>query len=281
MNRNVKIAIGIIGAILLILLAWKFSYIIVYLLIAGVLSLMGAPIMKWLGTLRIGKYKMGAPIRAVSTIAIFYLIVAFFFMLFAPKLFQQGKVLTTLDWPQIGQSIEQTLDTGLEYLKDKDIISEAFNVEEVVKEQAEKFFSLGKIEQIIGGTLGGLTSFLAGIFAVTFILFFFLKDEGLFYNIILGLTPDKIEKRVLNSLSTIEHLLTRYVIGIAIQVALFTVMVWVGASFAGLKNALLIAFVAGVFNLIPYIGPPLGFVFAAIVYLSSSFTGTFDRKNWP
>jgi len=278
---KVRVALAVIGVLLLLLFAWKFSYILAYLLIAGVLSLMGAPVMRFLSKISIGKFRLNRAFRSILTILFFYAVIAGFFALFAPMLLEQGKVLTQIDWPQLGQSIEEPLNNSLEYLKDKDILDEDFNVADVARDQANNFFKIDKIQGLIGGTIGGITTTLAGLFAVTFILFFFLKEENLFYNIILGLTPDRIESRVMGILGKVENLLSRYVLGIALQVALFTLVVFIGLKLIDVENALLIAFIAGIFNLIPYVGPALGAIFAAIILLSSTFTGTFDASIGP
>ena len=96
------------------------------------------------------------------------------------------------------------------------------------------------------------------MFAITFISFFFIKDQRLLYNMIMAPIPVKHEEKVRNVMSASKKLLTRYFIGVIIEVAIIITIVSVGLLLLGVKNAILIGFIAGMFNVIPYVGPLIG-----------------------
>ena len=124
----------------------------------------------------------------------------------------------------------------------------------------------------VTGVLGSVASVVidlaVGIFAVVFISFFFVKDEKLFSKIVGAIVPDRLEASVTEAIGDIEHLLSRYFVGLIIEmlgVALLNFLgLWLIARI-GVNYALGIAFIAGVLNVIPYVGPIIGEVLGTLL----------------
>ncbi|MDG1382225.1 MAG: AI-2E family transporter, partial [Flavobacteriales bacterium] len=93
---------------------------------------------------------------------------------------------------------------------------------------------------------------------VSFMTFFFLKDRQLFPSILKAFTPDDQLERVERVLQNSTRLLTRYFVGLAAQVAIITTVITGGLLLLNVPNAFLIGFLAGLLNLIPYVGPLIG-----------------------
>lgn len=129
--------------------------------------------------------------------------------------------------------------------------------------------------------VGFLGNFLILITSVTFIAFFFLKDEKLFGRALKALVPKRRLNEMDTALTAIKRLLTRYFSGILVQITLITIYVTVLLSFFGIPNAFLIAFFAAVVNVIPYLGPLLGALFAMLVIISSNVDANFYVITWP
>jgi predicted PurR-regulated permease PerM len=106
--------------------------------------------------------------------------------------------------------------------------------------------------------------------SVTFILFFFLRDNNLFTDIVHALVPDDMEKKVQAAVRSSSQVLTGYFRGLMIQTLVFafnvTIILWV----AGNENSLLIGVFGGFFNIIPYIGPVMGMIFGLFITLTSN-----------
>ena len=124
----------------------------------------------------------------------------------------------------------------------------------------------------ITGVLGSVVSVVAdvgvGLFAVVFISFFFVKDEGLFARIVTALTPDRIEASVADAIADIEHLLSRYFVGLIIEMAAVALVDFLGlwaVARIGFGYALGIGFIAGLLNIIPYVGPLIGEVLGVLL----------------
>jgi predicted PurR-regulated permease PerM len=124
------------------------------------------------------------------------------------------------------------------------------------------------ITGILGSVASVVIDLAVGIFAVVFIAFFFVKDEKLFSKIVAALVPDRIEASVTEAIGDIEHLLSRYFIGLLMEmlgVAFFNFLgLWIIARI-GPTYALGIAFIAGILNIIPYVGPIIGEVLGVLL----------------
>jgi predicted PurR-regulated permease PerM len=126
-----------------------------------------------------------------------------------------------------------------------------------------------------------LSSLSAGLFSVIFISFFFMKDSHLLKNGILTLIPTTSEKRFSASLEQIKDLLSRYFIGLILQISvLFIIYTIVLLSF-DISNAVVIAFLCALFNLIPYIGPLIGGFIMFILSMTSNIGQDFQTEILP
>jgi len=157
------------------------------------------------------------------------------------------------------------------------------NQNKVVKEESKRitFFEQAKhnlyefldpsvIPKFFTSIVGTLGSFIIGLMSVLFIAFFFLREQGLFNTMVAGLVPDKHERKVIQAINESSALLIRYFIGVLGQVTIITVFVTLALTILGVKNALLIGFFAALMNIIPYVGPFVGAVFAAVITISSN-----------
>jgi predicted PurR-regulated permease PerM len=124
-------------------------------------------------------------------------------------------------------------------------------------------------------------NFLVIFSSVSFIAFFFLKDEELFGRAIKAAIPNKQMGKTDTALTKIKYLLTRYFSSILLQVSLILLYVSLLLSFFGIPNSFLIAFFAAILNVIPYVGPLIGASFAMLVTVSSNLDADFYVETLP
>lgn len=137
------------------------------------------------------------------------------------------------------------------------------------------------ITQTVFYMVGFFGNFLILFSSVTFIAFFFLKDEELFGRAIKAAIPNKQLGKTDTALIKIKQLLTRYFSGILLQMTLIMLYISVVLSLLGVPNAILIAFFAGIINVIPYLGPFIGASFAVLVTISSNLDADFYLVTLP
>jgi predicted PurR-regulated permease PerM len=146
-----------------------------------------------------------------------------------------------------------------------DLSGEGIPNSEFLLSQAQGLVQVQGVGSLFGGLIGLIGNLLIATFSILFMTFFFLKDSVLYRRIIFTLTPDSQEKRVDAILKRTTELLTRYFGGLVIQVLIITTIVSLGTALAGAEHAFLIGLMAGVFNLIPYIGPMAGAVIGLLL----------------
>ncbi len=159
---------------------------------------------------------------------------------------------------------------------EKDVITDKpASFVESVKSNLIEFIDPARIQSVISGFIGFLGNILIAFFSIMFIAFFFLKEQGLFFNMVSSIVPNKFEKQTESAIDQSSALLVRYFIGIFFQIMIITTLVYILLSLFGIKNALLIGFFAALMNVIPYVGPLLGASFGVLITISSNINVSF------
>ena len=247
-----------------IAICWFFRDVIIYMLAAGLVALVGRPIMNFLNKLKIKGKGLPSWIYAILTIII---IIAIFLAIVAtiiPIIAGIAKDISMVNVESAAQSISVPLEEINGFLISTfPSLGEDFRVETVILNEVKKLnvLNVSLFSSIINSIASFVTSFGVGIFSVMFIAFFFLKDDRLFANIIGALVPDRHEKNAREAYSDIEHLLSRYFIGLIVEVFGVALIDFLGLLLIarlGFNASIGIAFICGVLNIIPYVGPLLG-----------------------
>jgi len=117
-----------------------------------------------------------------------------------------------------------------------------------------------------------------GIFVVLFLSFFFLQDDQMLKNSILTILPDKYADDTKRVLSESRFLLTRYLLGIVLELVSMITLITIGLSIFGIRNAMIIGFLGGLMNIIPYLGPIIGATIGLILGIISVLSyGEYDQ----
>ena len=93
--------------------------------------------------------------------------------------------------------------------------------------------------------------------------------------------PDEQEGKILNSIEKINHLLSRYFIGLLIQLLVVFILYLIVLLLFGIQNALIIAFLCSILNIIPYVGPLIATILAALLTMISNIGGNFQTEILP
>lgn len=146
---------------------------------------------------------------------------------------------------------------------------------ENLKRNTSDFLSPKLIQSVFSSIVGAFGNILVAFLSIFFISFFFLREQGLFDNIIAGMVPTGYEEQTKEAVSITSDLLIRYFVGILTQTTIITLFVSIALSILGVKNAILIGFFAGLMNIIPYLGPVLGTSFGLLITISSNLNEPF------
>ncbi|MCP3031806.1 AI-2E family transporter [Halobacillus sp. A1] len=128
-----------------------------------------------------------------------------------------------------------------------------------------------------GNTVEGLTTFIStvtnviiALVTLPFILFYLLKDGEKFPNMILKVFPPKVRPELSSVFKGIDHQLSAYIQGQIIVSFCIGVMMYIGFLIIGLDYALLLAAIASVTSVVPYLGPMIAIIPALIIAIVTS-----------
>jgi predicted PurR-regulated permease PerM len=268
MNSKIKYLFIALGIILIGIVLWYFKSIVSYILISGVLSIVGKPIVDFLEKIHIKKIRIPTAICALLTVAFLWFVIILFFWIFIPLIANQINSLSTIDVNNFLTKFSEPLEKINQFIAKYRIQgSNAVSLEEFLTEKAMVFLNGTFLTNLFGSIAGVVGNVFVAGFSISFITFFFLKDQSLFYNGIMLFVPDKLTQQFAHVLSSIKKLLTRYFIGIIIEVFGVIVLVSIGLMIVGIsfQSALVIGLIAGIFNVIPYVGPLLGSALGIII----------------
>ena len=284
MKTTVRNLIIFFGILLLLACVWYFRSIVVYILVSGVLSVMGRPLVDLFCSIRIKNWSFPRPLSALFTLLIIWSLIIQFFIIFIPLVTTQINYFSTID----SEKIVQLVDTPINKIEN---LFRAFN-KEITEELSIKGYITGKIsgvlnvnmiQNFIGSVAGILGNIIIAVFSITFITFFFLKDQHLFFESILMWVPDLYVDNVTRALYSIKRLLTRYFIGIVIQSTCIMILITIGMTIAGIdfQQALVMGLILGILNVIPYVGPWIGLLIAIIMGVASHMNQDFTTVVIP
>ncbi|UOR10450.1 AI-2E family transporter [Halobacillus amylolyticus] len=115
-----------------------------------------------------------------------------------------------------------------------------------------------------------LTSVIIAIVTLPFILFYLLKDGEKLPNMILRIMPPKVRPEVSSVFKGIDHQLSAYIQGQIIVSFCIGVMMYIGFVIIGLDYALLLAAIASVTSVVPYLGPTIAIMPALVIAIVTS-----------
>ncbi|WP_313235820.1 AI-2E family transporter [Sporosarcina ureae] len=122
----------------------------------------------------------------------------------------------------------------------------------------------------IGSVLGTVTNVVIALLTMPILLFFLLKDgRDLPYHT-MKLLPTKMRATTYRVLKEINTKISQYIRGQLVVAFFVGLMFWIGLAIVGLEYAVLLAIVAGVLNLVPYLGSFLAIIPIVIIALASS-----------
>ena len=261
----------LLGIALLLYFLFKIQSVLVYIIIAAIVSLIARPIIIFL------RRRLKFPnILAVVVSMLLYLGLIFgLISMFIPLIVKQGQNLSLLDINQLENNIEHLLTQANEYFVARNI-----NVLEQLK-SVDVFSKFKAIPNLLNSVVSAVGSLSIGLFSVLFISFFLMKDSKILNKGLLVLVSDSSESRFQKSFETIKDLLSRYFIGLLFQITILFVLYTIILLIFGIDNPIVIAFLCALLNLIPYIGPLIGGVLMLILTMTSNLELDFQSQILP
>ena len=238
MNSVTKYVLGIVALAGAIFFSWYFFSVIVYILVAAVISFIGRPIIDLLGRVKIRGYRLPDGLKAGITVICLWGLFILFFSTIIPLAIREFQSLGNVSVSNIVSELEIPIEDAGHFMKHYGLMDEDQDVDAYVTDLLSKVFNVGQLKTWFGTVAGTMTDIFVALFSIT-----------------------------RNALDSIQKLLVRYFVGLLLEVLGVMALNTIGLTIVGLgfSNAVVIGLVTGVLNVIPYIGPMIGVFFGLAV----------------
>lgn len=272
-------AIGIIAFI-----TWYFSEVIVYILVAAVLSLVGKPFVDWICHFQIKNHHLPRGVAAIFMVFLMIVVILGLLMFLIPIITDVAAVVSKIDINQVSGFLEGPLEKANEWMHTTfPDMSPSETLEGHIWKYCVGLVNPAALSTIFGSVASFVANAGVAVFSIVFITFYFLKEPKLFWNIVSALVPDRHEGSLGIAADKTKKLLQRYFVGILAETIVMTILITAGLCIFARFNfalAVVLGLIFGILNIIPYVGPLIGGGIGVIMgvvthYANSGYSSIF------
>lgn len=203
--------------------------------------------------------------RSISSItAVIVMIVALYSILYF-----LGNQLGELwnDWPLLVKQVT-TAFHDIQLWISKTFQINAYKQKSYLADGLEK--SLATSAVVIGTTLLTLSSSLLFLAFTLLFTFFILNYRGLLYRFLTTVFDEEHKSKVSEIVREIQRIIRKYVTGLFLQMVIVSLLMIITLSLLGVKYAILLGLIAGIFNIIPYLGISTALLISALITFATA-----------
>jgi predicted PurR-regulated permease PerM len=247
-----------------------YSPIFIYLIISIIVSYIFDPIVSWL------EYKgMARWIAILCVYAVIAGLIAWLVITYIPRLIEQGnqliKFISRTDVP-LDQAIVQLplVHSIYEFILKVDQTIPQLNLlpqfNQLIELGVQK---LGELPQILLSNFQSIISTVALVFTIPFFSYFLLKDKRKIRQALVSLAPNKYFELTLILFNKVDENIGTYLRAILLEMINVGILSTIALTIVGVPYSIVIGAIAGLLNIIPYLGPWIGGFVAGFVILVS------------
>lgn len=284
MNKLARYIIISTGIAIVLFLLWFFNNIVAFVLISAVLSLVGKPLVDLVSKISIKGWSPPRAVGAAMALLTIWFLFILFFRVMIPLVVSQLNELSNVNVARMVSNFNQPLQAVDAFIHEYlPASAQGFVLMDYMVDKVSSLVNVTILTDLFSSTANIIGSLAVAAFSVSFITFFFLKDESLFFNGVTILFPERLEKSIRHALTSINNLLRRYFVGIVLQSIGIMVLDTVGLLIVGLPfhTALVIGLFRGVLNVIPYVGPIIGTALGLIIGVATNLNLDFTTQLMP
>ncbi len=268
-NRIIAVLLAIAG---LTFLGWYFFDILIYVFIAIILSVIGSPVMRLLDRVQIKGRKIPQSIAAIFTLILLILGVGFLFYLIVPAVTSQIMFLSSIDLADFTLTLNNWLYNIDQLAHQYQLIPDDKVLSSILVEQGQTFIGSINYSAIVGNVFSFGSSLFILCFSVVFFTYYSLKDKAIFFKMSQNLIPNFIQSSYTNILTETRSQVKRYFRAVIIDNLFRGILVVIGCWIFDIPNPIFHGVLAGVFNIIPYIGTVIAYALSILVAITSTLT---------
>jgi predicted PurR-regulated permease PerM len=279
-TRNILLFIGFLFVAFLL---WVFRSIVTYILISVVIAFLGKPLVRWISFVKYKRFKIPKGVAALFTLFTFWVVLVAFFRFIVPLLMNELDTLSQIDFALVLDSAGEPVLQFIQSLSRNPVVFESQSFYDIILENIADKIDFSQVSDLFGTVAGTIGELLIAFFSVSFISFFFMKEETMFRDVIILLVPTNFELKVAHILDSISNLLSRYFIGLIFEIFMVMLLVTLGLTIVGIafEHAVVIGLICGLFNVIPYLGPWMGAAVGLLIGASININADFMSQTLP
>jgi putative permease len=192
------------------------------------------------------KLKFNRSISSLVSVIIMIAIISSILFFLANQLSELGQ-----DWPLLKQQAIHSFEDLQRWISTK------FNVNahkqiDYLKNSATS--AVATSATVVATTLMTLSSSLLFLAFLLLFTFFFLNYRRILYSFLVAVFKEEHTEKVKDIVGQIQYIIKKYILGLFIQMLIVTGLMILVLTVLGVKYAVLLGLVTGIFNIIPYIG---------------------------
>lgn len=274
---NPYYALQLLCLVVFAVLALIYYQLTIDIFIAALLSIIVFPISKKVSEIRIFKRNLGNGVGAIVAILTLLIAIIAIFSVLVPLVYYETSKISQIDISTLTQDLQNSataldqklMKYGLE--PTREIIASFFG------SKSESFMNLSKISSIFEGIINFTGSAFFHIFTILFTTFFLVKDRSTIMDTFVKQIPFNHRIRMREISHKIEDLLSRYFIGLLVEITCMMTLLSLGLWAFDIEGAMFLGCMGGLLNTIPYLGPFIGVIIAIIVNTTNLIsTGSYD-----
>ena len=268
--------VGISVAVAVGALLWYFREVVVYILVSAVLAIIGRPLVGLLCRIKVKRFAMPRWLAAALTLIVLWVVLGGLFSLIVPLIAGKVYELSSLDLRSSLEGIQAPLERLQEYISTIFVLpEEQFSISDIIASSLHQFLNLDTVNSVVSSIINMGMSVVIVLFSVSFITFFFLKEDGLFTTMVSSIFPEKYNANVVRAIDKVSLLLSRYFTGLLTESLIISTIIAIVLLLFGMQfeNACFIAIIMGMLNVIPYAGPAVGALVSIFIGVVSPIEG--------
>jgi len=178
------------------------------------------------------------------------------------------------DWPQLKTQVMQSVSDL------QDWVTSAFHINAAkqmtyINTTTKKIIASGT--DVLGTTFGAISSLMLFYAFILIFTFFILFYRRLLFRFIVWVFNDDNRSTVVDIVENVQKILRQYILGLMLEMAIVAIIACTVFWIIGIKYAILLGLIVGLFNIIPYVGIFSALFLSAIITFA---TGSVSQALW-
>jgi predicted PurR-regulated permease PerM len=212
------------------------------------------PVSRWL-------QRKGIPSIPAIIMSIILMIIVFGGLIF----FLSSQIMSfSEEMPLLLDKITEKFGVLQQFISDRFHISEKRQVEWLREQLINTLQSSGQLFTNIFSATG---TFLAAATLIPIYIFFFTYYRHKFIEFMKSITPSEKHDWMIDIMHRTSMVSQKYLVGLMIDISILAVLNSIGFFILGINHAILLGVIAGILNIIPYIGVLIGSIFPITIAL--------------